>query len=72
MPNHYVGAPFLRALWLVSASKVYSGLRADIVYGLIALKSALQLKAEKWVFWFFLPTAPLPEPPPGAPPHTPA
>jgi hypothetical protein len=25
------GSPFLRALWLVCASKVYSGLGADIV-----------------------------------------
>src|ERR1700733_8580333 len=28
---------FLRALWLVCASKVYSGLGADIVYGIITL-----------------------------------
>ena len=29
---------FAQSLWLVSASKIYSGLGADIVYGIITLK----------------------------------
>ena len=36
-PNGVGLAPFLRALWLVCASKVYSGRGADIVYGIITL-----------------------------------
>jgi len=32
-----IPTPTLRALWLVCASKVYSGMGADIVYGIISL-----------------------------------
>jgi len=35
--NDHCSAPFARALWLVCASKVYSVLGADIVYGIMTL-----------------------------------
>ena len=36
--NQHVRLLSSEPLWLVCASKVYSGLGADIVYGIIALK----------------------------------